>query len=86
MSITRQQAEDRYGSTANVAAVLHIRPQTVAGWKMDKPIPATHQKSLAGWIDREHWRSTFAQIADFFPPWAGEEIDRRVRRSFTDAA
>jgi hypothetical protein len=85
MSITRQQAEDRYGSAANVAKVLHIETQTVTGWLMDKPIPDRHQKALAGWVDRDFWIDTYAEIADFFPPWAGES-DKRIRRTYISAA
>jgi DNA-binding transcriptional regulator YdaS (Cro superfamily) len=84
MSITRQQAEDRYGSASALAHVLGISPQTVSGWDMDKAIPPTHQKTLAGWIDRDYWADTYRQIADYFPPYAGPS-DRRVRRTFIDA-
>lgn len=77
--ITRQQAEDRYGSTANLAAILGIQPQTVAGWEMEAPIPSTHQKTLAGWVDRDFWIETYREISDFYPVFGGAS-DRRVRR------
>ncbi len=87
MAITRQAAEDRYGGPANLAAILDVKPQTVYSWPMLEPIPATHQKTLAGWIDRDYWLSTYRQIADAFPPFAGERDKRFLKRDheFTEA-
>lgn len=85
MAITRQQAEQRYGSAAALARILKIQPQTVTGWEMDKPIPPTHQKTLAGWVDRDYWASTYRQLADYFPPYGGA-ADTRIKSPFSEVA
>lgn len=85
MSITRRQAEERYGSPSALARILRVQPQTVAGWEMDKPLPTTHQKTLCGWVDPEYWASTRKVICKFYPPFVGEK-DFRVVRSFADVA
>jgi hypothetical protein len=80
--ITRRAAEDRYNGTNGLASILRVTKQTIQTWAMDEPIPATHQKTLAGWIDRDFWKDTFAEIAEYYPVFAGDSDDRLRRRLF----
>jgi hypothetical protein len=77
--ITRRQAQERYGSSRALAEILGVTQQTVLGYPIDDPLPPSHQKTLAGWIDRAHWQKTYDEIAHDFPLFEGDN-DPRVNR------
>lgn len=77
--ITRRQAQERYGTSRALAEILGVTQQTVLGYPIDEPLPPSHQKTLAGWIDRAFWADTFREIAQEFPIYEGD-ADPRVNR------
>jgi Bacteriophage CI repressor helix-turn-helix domain len=46
-----QEIIDRAGGMQSLAALLHVNYSTVAGWKMQKYIPAAHILSISQMMD-----------------------------------